>query len=229
MQVPIRKQQSGDTTHFVVPAVAIAITGGEKKLIPNPAGNEVCTFATLDEAKAAIERAGFDAIYDGITTVNLGHRGRSPLNPIRPPRLSATLNEQVKQKLLGLLTDREPPVAIAAIQALASWQYAPAIEPLCKQLGHSDPGVRKEVANALAKLSPHSLPALKEAYRLATGSIEGNAPYIRAAVLFSFQLMLQDNALDSVELLPVVLQGLTDDHWMVRSQAANTAAQLTLH
>ena len=225
MQVPIRKQPQGEHTVFVVPAVAIVVAGGDKKLIPNPAGNEVCTYPTLEEARAAVERAGFDAIYDGVTTINMGQLTRQKAQPpaLRPPRLTHTLTEQLRQKLLALLTDREPPVVIAAVQALASWQYTPAVAELCKQLGNNDPTVRKEVALALARLVPHSIPPLKEAYRLATGSIEAHAPYIRAAVLLSFQIMLQDNAQEHTDLIPTVLMGLTDDHWMVRSQAANTA------
>jgi HEAT repeats len=226
MQVPIRKQQQGEDTVFVVPAVAIAIAGGDKKLIPNPAGNEVCAYPTLEAARAAVERAGFDAIYDGVTTVNMGQMARQKAQPphIRPPRLTHTLTDQLRQKLLALLTDREPQVVVAAVQALASWQYIPAVSELCRQLGHNDPTVRKEVATALARLNPHSIPALKEAYRVATGSIEAHAPYIRAAVLLSFQAMLQDNPQEHVDLIPTVLMGLTDDHWMVRSQAATTAS-----
>jgi hypothetical protein len=230
MQVPINKQTQGGHEVYLVPGVAIALMGGEKKLIPNPAGNETCLYTTLEDAKAAIERAGFDAVYDGVTTVNMGQMARQKAQGLRPPRLTNTLHDQMKQKLLGLLTDREPQVVIAAVQALANWQYAPAIDPLCKQLGHSDPTVRREVAEALAALAPNSLPALKATYHSAVSSIEAHAPYVRAAVLASLQHLLEANKglaanpQDATELLPMLVQGLADDHWLVRAQAATTAA-----
>jgi hypothetical protein len=228
MQVPIHKQTQGANTVYVVPAVSISLPGGDKKTIPNPAGTDSCVFKTLEEAKAAIERAGFDVLYDGVTTINMSQLARQKSQPgsLRPGRLAASLHDQLRQKLVGLLTDREPQVVIAAVQALANWQHPQAIEALCQQLGHNDVNVRREVAETLAKLAPESLPGLKQAYHHATASQESNAPYIRAAVLASFQALVMANPKDPTEFVPTILAGLTDDHWVVRSQAATTAAHL---
>jgi HEAT repeat protein len=222
--IPIKKIQKHDPAtgepqeKYAVPSVAIATQQG-RKLIPNPAGNEASLFDTLEEAEDAIRRAGFDYEFEGKRTYTLSQQpstkttsrasGQSPL-------------EQAVPLLMKHLQDREAAVVSHAAYALGALKAYAALEPLVEILGHDDPTVRKNVAEAMARLGAAALPRLRDAFEQARTSNHKHAPYIRLTVLNAFLEMLEQGigtAL-SEQFLSLAVSALEDDSWLVRSQAA---------
>jgi HEAT repeat protein len=94
-------------------------------------------------------------------------------------------------------------------------------------LSHEDASVRKNVAEAMAKLGATSLMALAKAYENAKShKTDRNAAHVRLTVQQSYleMMKLKQYAL-LPDIIPYVLDALQDDTWLVRSQAALVLAQ----
>ncbi len=221
--IPIKKIRKRNAegqvqVFFAVPSMAIATPQG-RILIPNPSGNEAGLFATLEEAEEAIRRAGFDYEFEGKKTYafQLPDSGKS-----KPARIVGNPLEQAVPILVQHLKDRESSVVANAIFALGATRAHIALEPLTEILGHDDPTVRKNLAEAMAKLGGSALPNLIQAYQQALSSTHKNAPYIRLTVLSAFLEMVEQNTGThaSAQFLPLAVTALEDESWLVRAQAA---------
>ncbi len=221
--IHIKKQSKTDsdgqtTERFAVQAMAIQSPQGQK-LIPNPSGKEAAVFESFDEAVLAVQRAGFDYIFEG-KKVYLSH-----ITPLKQPmkRLTqqsfADLQDAVPI-LIERLGDREPSVVTQAAFALGQLADEAATEPLVAILGHEDPTVRRSVAEAMARIGPSTLRPLQSAYDLAQGSKDKNAFHIRLTVMQAFQEMAVRQKYISEQLIPQAIDALEDDNWLVRSAAA---------
>lgn len=223
--IPIKKIQkrsaSGQAeTWFAVPAMAISSPQG-RLLIPNPAGAEAQLFATLEEAEEAVRRAGFDYEFEGkqvFAFQSAGGAGKSTavIRPGTPPL------EQAIPLLIEHLKDRESSVVANAAYALGTLRAGAALEPLSQILGHDDPTVRKNVAEAMGRLGPVALTHLSMAFEKARTNPGKQAPYIRLTVLSAFLEMVEQGQVGtcSGHYLPLAVTALQDDSWLVRSQAA---------
>lgn len=217
-------QQHDPVTHekkdvYAVPSVAIATPQG-RKLIPNPSGNEASLFDTLEEAEEAIRRAGFDYEFEGKRTYTMSQgpsQAKTSMRSGGQPPLELAIPILIKH-----LQDREVSVVANAAYALGTVRAYAALEPLAEILGHDDPSVRKNVAEAMARLGASALPRLRDAFEKARSSTHKNAPYIRLTVLNTFLEMLEQGYGASVsdQFLPLAVTSLEDESWLVRAQAA---------
>jgi HEAT repeat protein len=222
--IPIKKIKKRATdgqlqVWFAVPSMAIATPQG-RVLIPNPSGAEAALFASLEEAEEAIRRAGFDYEFEGKQV----YAFNQPTGGLKPAMARAGGNplEQAVPMLIAHLKDRESSVVANAVYALGSVRAYAALDPLSDILGHDDPTVRKNVAEAMARLGASALPKLTAAYEKARTHTGKQAPYIRLTVLSAFLEMVEQGngpAL-SAQFLPLALSALEDDSWLVKSQAA---------
>ena len=225
--IPIKKirkrQHNGEQQEFyAVPSVAIATPQG-RKLIPNPAGNEAGLFPTLEEAEDAIRRAGFDYEFEGKKTqlysaVSTSHASKSS----KKTTSGQNPMDAAVPLLIAHLRDREGGVVANAVFALGAIRAYPALDQLIEILGHDDPTVRKNLAEAIARLGGSALPRLKDAFEQAQKSTHKNAPYIRLTVLSTFLEFLDQGqgVLYSDHFLPLAVSALEDESWLVRAQAA---------
>ena len=213
--IHIKKQaQANGEDVFIVPAMALQSPEG-KKLIPNPGGSEMCMFNTLEEAQSAVRRAGFDFIYEGkkTYTMNEGYK----------PRVNVTDNNALQQAvplLVERLNDKEPSVLANTAFALGALNDEAAVEPLSSLLGHDDPTVRRNVAEAMAKMGYMSIPTLKRCYETALKSKEKHAGYTRLTVMQAYLEMTHSHRELLDQVLPQAVEALQDDNWLVRAQAA---------
>jgi HEAT repeat protein len=222
--IPIKKLQKKNAKNgtvkevYAVPSVAIDSPNG-KILIPNPSGREAAIFASLEEAEEAVRRAGFDYEFEGKTTYTMNdaanHRAVAARLGIQPMDAAVPL-------LIEQLKDREPSVLANAAFALGALRAGQALESLLGLLGHDDPSVRKNTAEALARLGLPGIPRLRQAYETALSSNHKNAPYIRLTVINAFLEMLEQGTGVSYsdQYLSLAVQALSDDSWLVKSQAA---------
>lgn len=221
--IPIKKikkrgPEGEPQTFYAVPSMAIATPQG-RILIPNPSGNEAGLFATLEEAEEAIRRAGFDYEFEGQKTYAFSQPATSPQ---KVSKASGNPLEQAIPLLIQHLKDRESSVVANAVFALGAIRAYIALDALTAILGHDDPTVRKNLAEAMARLGASALPKLIEAFNQARTSTGKQAPYIRLTVLSAFLEMLEQGIGThySPQFLPLTVEALTDESWLVRSQAA---------
>jgi hypothetical protein len=219
--------QAGYKEVFTVPAVAIT-TGQGRKLIPNPHGTETVAFNSLEEAEEAVRRAGFDYIFEGKKTYTMpppAASGRAPGASLSVVSSGTVSWQDAVTLLIERLQDREPSVIAHAAFALGELQATQAVRALILHLGHEDSGVRKEVSEALAKLGEPALPHLRAAYTEARTSREKNASYVRLSVINSYLQLTYTHRELLERVLPQVIDALSDESWLVRSQAALVIGQ----
>lgn len=222
--IPIKKIKKRNAAgevqaFFAVPSMALSTPQG-RILIPNPSGAEAALFSTLEEAEEAVRRAGFDYEFEGQTTYAFNQPtatgGKTSL-PVASNPLDQAIPLLVKH-----LKDRESGVVANAVFALGAVRAYAALDELVGILGHDDPNVRKNLAEALARLGSGALPKLIAAFEQARVSTGKQAPYIRLTVLNTFMEMLEQGlgASYSNQFLPLAVGALEDDSWLVRAQAA---------
>lgn len=206
---------------FAVPSVSISTPQGDK-LIPNPMGLEAALFSTLEAAREAISVAGFDSSFEGKVQYAGSHNDRATSNTRSVIKTSGSPMEQAKLLLRKQLTDKEPSVVANAIYAIGAMQAYECQEDLLAHLGHEDPLVRKNIAEALGNFGRSAVSGLQKAFFDSLDSGEKHAPYVRLTVINSFLEMLSrpEGVRVSVHFLPTALQALEDESWLVRSQAA---------
>lgn len=204
---------------FAVPAMAIQ-TGEGKKLIPNPAGQEVCHFDSLEAAVDAIQRAGFDYEFEGRRVSTLGSHafpGSTPPQDLLKAAIPLLINR---------LQEKEPTVVGNALFALGELRAEEALGPMIAILGHEEGGVRRHLAEALAKFGEKAMASLRKAYEKAQRSKDPNASYIRLTIISTYLEMARTQQWDPVrDALPQILHALEDDNWLVRAQAALVIGQ----
>lgn len=224
IQKRVRRRADGTTQAlFAVTAMALQTPDG-RKLIPHPAGQEAAMFTSMEEAEQAIAQAGFDAMFEGRRLPSARRLAdtstRRALSPTHEPF------EALGTLLLKALSDREAAVVANAALALGELGDARAIPALIPHLGDDDPTARKAIAEALGKLGARTLPALEEAYRVATQHPhENNAVHTRLTIVMAYQDMLRSHREALFQVLPPLHTALGDPHWLVRSQAAQAVAQ----
>jgi len=163
--------------------------------------------------------------------------------------LGASGGEDVSSVLLKRLADSHNIVRLAAARSLGSVDDPNAIEPIVKIMSESKQMSRRQLAQTLIAFGPAAHPYLRGLIRkeitrprdsrfiamllevlALTGDIE-SAPEIRAA-LMSPHLEIRIAAFKSTIILHLPLQpieiinGLTDEQWPVRAQAALAAGKL---
>ena len=220
-------QGQGPEDCYVVPAVAFDTPAGKQR-VPNPAGMDTLAFKTLEEAQAAVRRAGFDFMFQGKKTSALGDVYGTAIAPSKLPDAVWDLAASVPA-LLPLLEARESNVVVNVAFALGELHEVPsanqAVEPLITLLGHDDINVRKAVSEALAKLARYSVPALLSAYDTARQSSDKTASVIRLTVMQAHVVLVQTHGPDGLKsrwdrVLSQAVQALEDSSWLVRAQAA---------
>jgi len=208
---------------FAVPSMAIATPQG-RRLIPNPAGTKASLFNTLEEAEEAVRLAGFDFTFEGRQTSTLASANARNVANV------ADVWQTALPLLLKHLQDREPNVVAQAAFALGAMRAPQAIKALLPLLGHDDAAVRKQVAEAYARLGPEALNALAQAYNEARSQTRPNAPYVRLTVMQACAEMAQGTrvAEAAAGVLTLAVAALDDDSWLVRAQASQVLGLIAL-
>jgi hypothetical protein len=234
MIVPIKQQNNPNvpagqpnSQWFAVPVMVLNTPQGTKS-IPNPSGQQVATFATLEEAVKAIEQAGFDAEFEG-RLLRSGHEAYPQRqNPAKAtPFQAAVLVEDTLKKAVPLLHkrlgDKEPQVLSAALQAIGQLQPPALLKELLPFLGHDVLEVRQAAVATLARYGPSVLEVVSPLYAKAATEGRGNdkAYRVRLDVMNLYLALLHER--EATVLAPVlsqVLHAMEDEQWLVRSAAS---------
>jgi HEAT repeat protein len=202
-------------TVFVVPSMSISSPDG-KQLIPNPAGREAAMYKSLEEAAEAVRRAGFDALFEGRVISRPKPARQRPELHLLPDAFNQAVPLLVKK-----LAATEPAVVAQSVFALGELRKPDALPYLLQCLGHEDATVRRNLAEALAKLPIGDvLMAIQNAYRDALESTDTNAVHIRLTVINTCMELLRGDRQLLPHIYPLLHAGLDDDSWLVQSQAA---------
>jgi len=195
---------------YVVPAVGIKTSEGTR-LIPHPYGTESTTFDSLEETIEQVHRAGYDAEYDTQHYPLPMRQNRLPTKKSKASGLGI-VNDAIPS-LHHQLKDSSPSVISTAAWALGEFRDTSAIPGLIHALSNEDAAVRKNSAEALAKIGRPSLSALQAA-------LKDKHWLVRHSALQAMIDMVHIQPELVVELLPNALPLLKDESWLVRSQSA---------
>ncbi len=211
----IANAHNADGFQYVVPCVSIK-GRDSTRLIPHPYGTETTAFDSLEAVLDAVHRAGYAAECEGRHYPPPSRHGARQPAPV--PRLkggdviSRSIEASVPM-LLEQLNDAIPSVIASAALSLGEMQVEAAIPGLIHALGNEDATVRKNAAEALAKIGKPGLDAVKAA-------LKDKHWLVRHSALAAIIELIPMN----FELVPSLLNNalplLKDDSWLVRAQAA---------
>jgi hypothetical protein len=210
----IKKLVKDGIESYTVPAVGIKTQDG-MRLIPHPFGTETAAFETLEKAVAQIHRAGFSAEFNGKPYPPTGKSAPTKPKPTqrhRPGSVMQTIADALPY-LLEQLSDNVPGVVASAAFALGEIKDESALPGLIHALSNDDPTVRKNVAEALAKIGRPALGPLQMA-------LQDNHWVVRHTALTAVQELTHFGLELIPEILPHAIPLLKDESWLVRSQAA---------
>ncbi len=206
---------------YVVSAVGIKTPEGKLRLIPHPYGTETMRFEAFDLLLEQIHRSGYIAEFEGKQYI--------PEYVQSKPRRKAVVHGSLEQTFMAALPilreqlkDASPAVAANAAFALGELRDETALPGLFHAMSNEDGTVRKNVAEALAKIGKPALKVIEDALS------DKNWVARHSAVNTVLELVHMKSDLVNT-LLPITLAGLKDENWLVRSQVAlllGQAAQL---
>jgi len=240
--IPIKQQLSPNKTAdgkqlslFVIPVMVLQTPQGTRS-IPNPHGQEVEAFVSLEAAITAIEQAGFDAEFEGRhvrlqDSLNPATSKPTP-KPLSPQRQAEQLvNDGLKSAiplLIARLKDAEAFTLIPSVRALGILKPKEAIPALLNLLGHDNPDVREAVSVALSQFGSSIVGDLMSTYAKLFSEGKGDTAYRkRLDILNTYHELVKRNASTVLAgVMSQVLQALQDDQWLIRSAAAQVCATL---
>lgn len=243
MFIPIKQQLSPTKTAdgkqlslFVIPVMVLQTPQGTRS-IPNPHGQEVEAFVSLEAAITAIEQAGFDAEFEGrhvrlqdASNTQNSLAAKPATKPLSPKRQAEQLvNDGLKSAiplLIVRLKDTEAFTLVPSIRALGILKPKEAIPPLLNLLGHDNPDVREAVSIALSQFGSSIVGDLMSTYAKLLAEGKGDTAYRkRLDILNTYHELVKRNTSTILAgVMSQLLQALQDDQWLVRSAAAQVCA-----
>ncbi len=139
---------------FIVPAIKIENSKNGRK-IPHPLGNDFIFFKTLDEAKKAIELAGFEYILPN---------GKTPFQKTYRP-LSTGYDEKIIEALLKETNDYNPNIVATAINALSEINNINCLDLYINKMGEDNEKIRGNSIEAIVKFGIKALPEVFNALK----------------------------------------------------------------
>jgi hypothetical protein len=237
MFIPIKQQLAPTQTPegksislFVIPVMVLQTPQGNKS-IPNPHGQEVAAFPTLEAAISAIEKAGFDAEFEGRhvrlnAEIGLNAQKQTPVKALSPKLQAEQLvQEGLKSAiplLIARLKDTEAFTLVPSVKALGVLQAKEAIPAILNLLGHDSPDVREAVSVALSQFGSGIVADLMKTYAKLLSESKGEFAYRkRLDILNTYhELVKRNNSSVLAGVMSQLLQALTDEQWLLRSAAA---------
>jgi hypothetical protein len=243
--IPIKQQLSSTKTAdgksislFVIPVMVLQTPNGNKS-IPNPHGQEVEAFPTLEAAIAAIEQAGFDAEFEGRhvrlnteTGFNTQKQTQSPTKALTPKLQAEQLVQEGLKSAIPLLINRlkdaEAFTLVPSVKALGVLQAKEAVPAILGLLGHDSPDVREAVSVALSQFGSGVVADLMKTYAKLLSESKGEFAYRkRLDILNTYhELVKRNNSSVLAGVMSQILQALGDEQWLLRSAAAQVLVTL---
>ncbi len=140
--ISIREINKNGKTIYTINALALEQKEkGLVKKIPHPLGNSILEFDTLEEAKKAIELAGFSAILpSGVKVVE------------KSINISSTnYEEMIYSSLIELINDNNPNIVANTIAALSEVERPDCIDIFIDKMGEDNESIRNNAIEALIK------------------------------------------------------------------------------
>ena len=150
--VSIKKEKSNlnGEIKFVVNALVLDGKNGQQRKIPHPLGNATISFPTLEEAKRAIELAGFLYILpDG--TQELPEKTYIP---------QSGYDKKIFDALMQQTKDSNPNIVATAINSLSEINHEKCVDLYIEKIGEENETIRTNSIDAIFKYGLDALPML---------------------------------------------------------------------
>lgn len=200
---------------FVAPAVGMKTSEG-MRFIPHPYGNETVSYDSLESAISHIHRAGYAVEFEGklyslpAQAVSSKPRTKGSSHGVFTSVIGM---ENAVRMLYEQLNDKVPSVVASAAFALGEMRDEGAIQGLVHGFGNEDATVRKNVAEAIAKIGKPALNAIQLA-------LKDQHWLVRHTALSSIIELIHLNPELVMTVLPDAIPLLRDESWLVRSHSA---------
>ncbi len=140
--ISIRETTKNDKTIYTINALSLEQKDkGLVKKIPHPLGNSILEFDNLEDAKTAIERAGFSAILPSGAKVIEKNINIS----------SSNYEEMIYSSLIELINDNNPNIVANTISALSEVERPCCIDVFIDKIGEDNENIRNNAIDALIK------------------------------------------------------------------------------
>ena len=140
------KTDSGEACLYYVPAISLKNSDNQVKLlVPHPNGNYAIEFNTLEEAAAAIKKAGFEyKLPEGETIENDAYNAI-----VETPSQKSDIENLLFNKFRTKTNDINPSIVASSITALSYLNDKNAIDIFIEKLGEDNEKIRNAAMEAL--------------------------------------------------------------------------------
>jgi len=198
--IPIKQ----DNDKFVVPAIKLENSKGVKR-IPHPLGRDSITFNTLEEAKKAIELAGFEAMLpNGRVTIS---QEVSSTNDAYDSKIIDALIKETK--------DFNPNIVACAINALSEINNANCLDIYLDKLGEDNEKIRQNSIEAIVKFGLKALPNV-------FNSLKSENWVTRNSAISCLQKLCEIDDVPIEDIINCLLQMLEDNNPVVKCSVIET-------
>ncbi len=209
--IPIKEEINHDGANekkvYIIPALSLNQSSGATLKVPHPLGAECIVFATVEEAKTAIERAGFLYILpNGIKAVARADCFQD-------------YDKLIFESLTALTNDMNATVVASAISALGDIQNRESIDLFLEKIGEDNEAIRSNAVEALFKYGNVTVERLIETLK------DPNWVKRNSAIICIGKLADVPSIDLSCSVLPLV-EKLKDTNNIVKSTAAVTLGKI---
>ena len=213
-KVSIKKRIINNESVYYVQA--LSLKNSENKtafLIPHPSGNETLEFSNLEEAVAAVKKAGFDYILPDNETFS--EAVVSDLTRTTKNDIENILFNKFKSKA----NDVNSSVAVSALKALSCLNDKDAIDIFIKKMGEDNDKIREVAIDALISYKETVVDRLIEA-------LDDSNWVTRNSAIIALTKICEYADIEPEKILAPVMKRIDDKNTIVQSTALTASGQI---
>lgn len=193
------KKENDEAGHirYSVSALFIERTNGSAKKIPHPLGSDVLYFDNLEDAKRAIELAGYSPVLpDGNV-------------PVKAYRNAGNYDEKIYNALLKETKNYNPNIVASAISALGELDNKNAIDIFIEKMGEDNEKIRNNAIEGIVKFGISAIPKLFNA-------LNSQNWVTRNSAIYALKILSKTDNAPIEKILDVFLDMLSDENPIVK-------------
>ena len=205
--VTIKKETtvSGDKTIFLVPALTLKNSQGQKKQqIPHPLGTDYLTFDTIEDAVRAVEISGFQCIFpDGV---------KSEYKGVEHNFVDKSIEDNILLTLKQQLNDINSSVVAAALNALGELEDKNLLALFVEKIGEDNELIRTAAISSIVKIGTSAIESLMKALK--------DENWVRRnSALICISRLIDNEGVNPETLFSVLIKMTEDKNTIVKTSA----------
>lgn len=208
--ISIKESIKNNKTVYTISALALEQKDKNSvKKIPHPMGTTILEFDSLEEAKKAIEIAGFSAMLpSGAKVIEKEHTS-----------YSTNYEEIIYSSLINLVNDPNPNIVANAISALSEIENHNCIEIFINKIGEDNESIRNNAMEAIIKQGKS---ALKDVLK----ALDDENWVRKNSAIICLQKMQENGVVTIDEIIHPLLKTLEDNNPIVKSSVISALGNI---